>query len=79
MRAILSMIGVRSLLLCLAGARSAAADSWDRCQALLAHPSRHDACGGVECSAGRDTMPTSKLAEQIHVPTLTARIHERQH
>ena len=40
MTAILSMIGVRSLLLCLVGARSAAADSYDRCQILLAHP-RH--------------------------------------
>ena len=37
MRAILSMIGVRSLLLCLAGARQLR--SCDRCQALLAHPS----------------------------------------
>ena len=36
MRAILSMIGVRPLLLCLAGARQLR--SCDRCQDLLAHP-----------------------------------------
>ena len=40
MRAILSMIGVRALLLCLAGTRQLR--SCDRCQDLLAHPAATD-------------------------------------